>query len=66
MTFDKQFKDYHESIKLTTSKKNSLRSNKDALRNKIDKAFADNNRTPNSKIFHSGFFSHVYYNQSIN
>ncbi|MBU0626073.1 hypothetical protein KKH82_01240 [Patescibacteria group bacterium] len=57
MTFDKQFKDYHESIKLTTTKKNSLRSNKDALRNKIKKAFTDNSRTPTPKFFIQGSFS---------
>jgi len=57
MNFDKPFKDYHENIKLTTSKKNSLRSNKEALRNKIKKAFMDNKRTPTPNFFIQGSFS---------
>lgn len=57
MKFDKPFNTYHDNIKLSDAKKSTLRSNKDALRNKIKKAFTDNGRTPVPKFFIQGSFS---------
>ena len=57
MKFDKPFNSYHDIIKLSDAKKSTLRSNKDALRNKIKKSFTDNARTPVPKFFIQGSFS---------
>lgn len=62
MNFDKQFKDYHEEIKLSSSKKKELvgdkdkKGSRDALRDKIKKDFKDKGRKQ-PKFHMQGSFS---------
>lgn len=44
MNFDKQFKEFHGAIKLSSTKKEELTGSRDALRKKIKKCFKNKNR----------------------
>lgn len=57
MNFDKYFKNYDACIKLSTHKKNSLRTNKNALRKKVKSSFTSNGRTPVPVFYTQGSFS---------
>jgi len=62
MNFDKQFKEYHRVVKLSSSKKKDLigdgtkKGSRDALRSKIKKNFRDNDRKQ-PKFYMQGSFS---------
>ena len=62
MNFDKQFKEYHEKIKLSSSKKRELigdkdkKGSRDALRDRIKKDFKEKGRKQ-PKFFMQGSFS---------
>lgn len=57
MNFDKQFKQFYEKIKLSSSKKKELLKNKSALRERIRKHFTEKGRTPVPKFYIQGSFS---------
>lgn len=57
MNFDKQFKKFHDEVKLDPKKKSQLLKGKGALREKIKKDFKEKSRLPVPTFYMQGSFS---------